>query len=738
MAESMFEQNQQELLNRISNRIRQSLELQEILDPTVNEVRSFLGTDRVKVYQFQPDDHGVVIAESLAPDRLPSLLGLHFPADDIPPYARELYLQTRQRTIVDLANERIGLSSLASPDSQSAESVQEIQYRSVDPCHLEYLRSMGVQSSVVVPIVIAGVPKTQHLIPSLKPNKHLWGLLVSHHSEPRIIEESELSFIQAVVDQMAIAITHSGLLQHVREQAQQKDDINQIMGLLHTSTPMNLQLALEKTVTLFQGSGGRIYLPKQPSTKTSSITLETLSENYACAELYTCGDQPQSLSSTDQRCIEENALWQKYLTSVVTPQTKDADHIDTDEDAQGVAVDSDTVDSDTIDSDTVDNARSDKSYSSVPHEWSVPWMRSAYALVKPPYSAAHQLHVWATSDIYQEPLFRSLISAFSSTNIRGVLIMPLYLGHEVIGCLTVFREPVEQELVWAGEFEPDHRQLTPRQSFAAWRQILQSQVQQWTDAEMRLGQAIAERFSNAIKQYRLYEEITVLNTKLEQDVFARTQELEVETYMGKQQQAIVTILGKLQTASDTASIFRTATQEVRQLLNVERVGIYQFNEVWGGKFIHEFGCVSPELALSNLSTIPEWNDSYLQEHQGGCFRKRDLVVVNDVYAANLSDCHLEVLESYGIRSFVVMPLFVGIHLWGLLGVYQHSSTRPWKDVETKFVKQVAAHLGSALQQAELLTTAQKKVKQLPSMIDQQQAIAGVVAKMRESLDLTKI
>jgi hypothetical protein len=76
---------QEALLHRIANRIRQSLELQEILTTTAAEVRSYLGTDRVKIYQFQPDSHGIVIAESLNGDRLPSLLGLHFPADDIPP-----------------------------------------------------------------------------------------------------------------------------------------------------------------------------------------------------------------------------------------------------------------------------------------------------------------------------------------------------------------------------------------------------------------------------------------------------------------------------------------------------------------------------------------------------------------------------------------------------------------------------------------------------------------------------
>ncbi len=70
--------NEGTLLNRMTNRIRQSLELQEILSATVREVRSFLGTDRVKIYQFQADGSGQVIAESIHDNRLPSLLGLFF------------------------------------------------------------------------------------------------------------------------------------------------------------------------------------------------------------------------------------------------------------------------------------------------------------------------------------------------------------------------------------------------------------------------------------------------------------------------------------------------------------------------------------------------------------------------------------------------------------------------------------------------------------------------------------
>jgi len=216
---------QEVLLHRIANRIRQSLELKEILTATVAEVRSFLGTDRVKVYQFNADSSGVVIAESLQLDRLPSLLGLNFPADDIPPYARELFVRVRQRSIVDLASQEIGLSPLDCSDGTPLETT-DVRYRPVDPCHVEYLTAMGVKSSVVVPIVLESQETGKNLPLSVRSSTQLWGLLVSHHSEPRVVTAQELQFIQSVVDQVSLAISQSILLNQVREQARQEANIN--------------------------------------------------------------------------------------------------------------------------------------------------------------------------------------------------------------------------------------------------------------------------------------------------------------------------------------------------------------------------------------------------------------------------------------------------------------------------------------------------------------------------------
>lgn len=273
------------LLHRMMNRIRQSLELPAILTGTVAEVRTFLETDRVKVYRFDVDGSGEVVAESVVKERLPSVLGQHFPAEDIPLEARELILKVRQRSIVDVAKQQIGVSPLDCPETGEPIAQDDIRFRSVDPCHIEYLTSMGVQSSLVVPIL--------H-------HDQLWGLLVSHHSLPRQVTERELQIVQLVADQLSIAIAQSTLLEQTRARAAQETTINRVAKLLHSMTEMQLQQALELTVSGLQGAGGRVY-----------IFPQNLQEE---AQLFVSGEWVNK----DEEKFEEHPTWQEWLGKQAT------------------------------------------------------------------------------------------------------------------------------------------------------------------------------------------------------------------------------------------------------------------------------------------------------------------------------------------------------------------------------------------------------------------------------------
>jgi light-regulated signal transduction histidine kinase (bacteriophytochrome) len=591
---------QEQLLRRITTHIRQSLELDQILMTTVAEVRSFLATDRVKIYRFFEDGHGQVIAESIQEQRLPSLLGLHFPADDIPLQARELFLTARQRSIVDLANQRIGISL--------PEGSEDIRYRPVDPCHVEYLRMMGVQSSVVVPIL---------------QQENLWGLLVSHHAEPRQIAEADLQLLQAVVEQLEVAIKQATLVSQIQAQSAQEAAVNQISTLLHAVPVIQLDTALQATVALFAGAGGRLYL---------------LPNGSSAEVFYTCGEQPTPL--LDHRPLEHHYLWQDYL------QTLDVTQV------------------------------------------------------------GAQSNSWIISDLYQHPAFRTLTPYFQPTAIRGLMMIPLWYGQRVLGCLTLFRNQIETKTLWVGEHDPDRRQLLPRQSFSAWCELKSGQAQEWTNAEVKLAQTIGTQFAMAAQQYHLYDEVHLLNTSLERQVQERTAKLQQAV---EQQKALANVVAKIRASLDLNYTFQATVQEVRQLLGADRVGIFYFDpdSDWSrGEFIAED--VHP--AFTSILGV-EVNDHCFGEKYAMEYYRGRIQAVADIHTAGLKDCHVKVLSNLQVRANLIAPLSERDQLRGLLCIHQ-GSPREWTNSEIDFVTQIASQLGVGIQQAKLLSQTQQQAEQL--------------------------
>ncbi|MFW6295683.1 MAG: GAF domain-containing protein, partial [Halothece sp.] len=254
------------LLNRITSKIRQTSELPEILMTAVQEIGAFLKTERVKIYYFHPDHSGEVIAESIQDSHLPSLLGLRFPAEDIPPRAREVFLKTHARVIVDVVSgqktvEKADCGAIAKAGSFDG----DIDYGPVDPCHQEYLKAMGVSFSIVFPIVL---------------ENQLWGLLVCHHSVPVCISQRQMQIVQLLVDQISIAIAQSQLLQRATEQAKQEAVLHKISSLLYSSSSFDLiqQTVLEEISEALNANGGRLYLKPL--------------QNHSTSQLYTHGVQP--------------------------------------------------------------------------------------------------------------------------------------------------------------------------------------------------------------------------------------------------------------------------------------------------------------------------------------------------------------------------------------------------------------------------------------------------------------
>jgi light-regulated signal transduction histidine kinase (bacteriophytochrome) len=623
---------QETVIRRITNRIRQSLELPEILTTTTVEVRSLLGTDRVMIYQFHQDGSGQVIAESIYEQRLPSLLGLNFPAEDIPLHAREMFIKSRVRSVVNVETKQIGQLPLGGTETEI--TLEDICYRPVDACHIEYLTAMGVKSSVVVPIIHGD---------------QLWGLLVSHHSEPREVGEPELEAMQLVVEQLSVAIAHSQLLTQAHAKAEREATINRIATLLHSLPTIVLQPALEATVAALGGVGGRLCIRNHAfdfqhnQFKSLHDCLIPGSDNI---QLYVCGQQPLIPEHTIYPLLEQYSVWQQHYQS-------------------------------------------------------------------------NNYDIWAINDIYTENSLRTVQIAFQPTKIRSLLMIPLHYRQQLVGYLSIFREEIDTEILWAGQTQNDHRNLYPRLSFETWREFKQGQPQSWTQADIELAREISNHFASAIQQYELYQQVHIFNENLEKQVHRRTLEMQKTA---EQQQAVFGVINKIRESLNVETIFQTTTKEVCNLIKADRVSVYRFTPDWGGEFVGDFEAASPHWSNSSkISVNTTWNDTYLQETQGGRYRHNETFAVNDIYQAGFHSCHIDNLEHYKIRAFVLAPIFVGQKLWGLLCTYQHSGTREWKETEVSFISQIAAQLGVAIQQANLLEKTQQQSQDIALALDKLKA-----------------
>jgi PAS domain S-box-containing protein len=182
--EELERQNQRaQLFAEVTLKIRQSLQVEEILQTTVTEVQKIFNADRVLVYRLWPDGTGSGIAEAVLPE-LPSVVGHVFPEEVFPQEMRQLYFQGRIGSVSDVENDK-----------------------EIAPCLVEYLHQFHVKAKLVVPIIA---------------KEELWGLLVAHQCyQPRQWTGYETELLKQLADQIGIALTQAQLLEQETRQRQE-------------------------------------------------------------------------------------------------------------------------------------------------------------------------------------------------------------------------------------------------------------------------------------------------------------------------------------------------------------------------------------------------------------------------------------------------------------------------------------------------------------------------------------
>ncbi|MEG4587136.1 GAF domain-containing protein [Microcoleus sp. MOSTC5] len=171
------------LVNSIQERIRSSLNLEEVMTVAVEEVRQFLSTDRTVIYRFNPDYTGFIAVESVAADTMP-ILGIDINDPCFQEHYVSIYEQGHLRAI------------------------DNIYTAGISECHINLLSQFKIKANLVVPIL---------------QGEKLWGLVIAHHcSSQRHWNSSEIESIKQISVQLAIAIKQSTLFEQAKTEISER------------------------------------------------------------------------------------------------------------------------------------------------------------------------------------------------------------------------------------------------------------------------------------------------------------------------------------------------------------------------------------------------------------------------------------------------------------------------------------------------------------------------------------
>nr|RNJ69287.1 MAG: GAF domain-containing protein [Leptolyngbya sp. IPPAS B-1204] len=174
---------------------------------------------------------------------------------------------------------------------------------------------------------------------------------------------------------------------------------------------------------------------------------------------------------------------------------------------------------------------------------------------------------------------------------------------------------------------------------------------------------------------------------------------------------------RIRQSLDLDQILNTIVQEVRQVLQADRVFICRFDAEGNGWVVAE-------------SVLPEWNsalsmtsDASVYPEIQAIFAERHLCIVNDTSQQERTPFIRQYHDRYQVKAGMGVAItsdpeaIEHCRLFGLLIVHQCSHPREWQPLEIELMEQLATQITIAIQQGQLY----QQVQQLNSNLEQQVA-----------------
>jgi PAS domain S-box-containing protein len=191
------------------------------------------------------------------------------------------------------------------------------------------------------------------------------------------------------------------------------------------------------------------------------------------------------------------------------------------------------------------------------------------------------------------------------------------------------------------------------------------------------------------------------------DISDRQQAAAELKQQNQRSQLFAEITLKIRESLQIDEILQTTVTEVQKLLQVDRVLIFQLGADGSGTVVQEEVQPGWPIVLGQNILNLCFERDYLEKYRWG-----RVSAIADVEKANIQACHRQLLQQFGVKANLVVPILVRDGIWGLLIAHQCTTPRQWHSSELKLLQQLANQIGIALSQAQLLERETRQSREL--------------------------
>lgn len=219
----------------------------------------------------------------------------------------------------------------------------------------------------------------------------------------------------------------------------------------------------------------------------------------------------------------------------------------------------------------------------------------------------------------------------------------------------------------------------------------------------------------------------------------------------EQEDLINRVISQIRHSLELPTILETAVQQARQLLQADRLVIFQFYhprnylELSLQELTEErqIGSITYEAKASdNISSVLSFSEPdrcmvdsphVLAKYYRGVTQV--ISNVEEVYA--FAPCLLDLMRQLQVKAKLIAPIIVDNKLWGLSIAHQCDRPREWKQSESQFLLLIAEHLAVAIQQAQLYATVQQQAQTLEQKVTERTHELQEALKVAEAASRAK-